>query len=144
MNVEPTQMTTHPPNPSQYPEEPNKTQQADEGSSLKGRYPSADGVRQVVVVVDEVAIGAARGAEAEEISEQDNGRERLKRHRIEMANSRVWIPDIWGQEELLKDWIDCSAFDDCLVPGGIMSARAALVEEGRRATSGRRRIENRC
>ncbi|KAI9127939.1 hypothetical protein K1719_000932 [Acacia pycnantha] len=24
---------------------------------------------------------------------------------------RVWIPEIWGQEELLKDWTDCSAFD---------------------------------
>uniref|UniRef100_A0A803P644 Uncharacterized protein n=1 Tax=Cannabis sativa TaxID=3483 RepID=A0A803P644_CANSA len=35
----------------------------------------------------------------------DNGRERLKRHRIEMGG-RVWIPDIWGQEDLLKDWID--------------------------------------
>lgn len=75
--------------------------------------------------------------------EEDNERERLKRHRIEVAG-RVWIPDIWGQEDLLKDWIDCSAFDACLVPKGIMSAREALVEEGRRATSGRLRIENRC
>ncbi|GMN39478.1 hypothetical protein TIFTF001_008714 [Ficus carica] len=74
---------------------------------------------------------------------EDNGRERLKRHRIEMAG-RVWIPDIWGQEDLLKDWIDCSTFDACLVPKGIMSARAALAEEGRRATSGGLRIENRC
>ncbi|OMO68373.1 hypothetical protein COLO4_29740 [Corchorus olitorius] len=73
---------------------------------------------------------------------EDNGRERLKRHRIEVAG-RVWIPEIWGQEELLKDWIDCSAFDASLVPNGIMSARAALVEEGRRANSGGFRIENR-
>ncbi|KAK8663081.1 hypothetical protein V6N13_024962 [Hibiscus sabdariffa] len=134
-------MTTDPPNPSQFleEEEPNKTEQADEGGSSKAQYSLADGVRQVVT--GEVSVGAARGAE--EISEQDNGRERLKRHRIEMAKSRVWIPDIWGQEELLKDWVDCSAFDDCLVPSGIMSARAALVEEGRRATSARLRIENR-
>ncbi|XP_062117588.1 protein BIC1-like [Humulus lupulus] len=78
-----------------------------------------------------------------ELSSEDNGRERLKRHRIEMAG-RVWIPDIWGQEDLLKDWIDCNAFDACLVPNGIMSARASLVEEGRRATSQGLRIENRC
>lgn len=73
------------------------------------------------------------------------GRERLKRHRIEVAGS-VWIPDIWGQEELLKDWIDCSAFDASLVNNRIKSARAALVEQGRTATtcSGRLRIENRC
>ncbi|OVA06011.1 hypothetical protein BVC80_1707g117 [Macleaya cordata] len=72
-----------------------------------------------------------------------SGREKLKRHRIEVAG-RVWIPDLWGQEELLKDWIDCSAFDASLFPNGIMSARAALVEEGRRANSGGLRIENRC
>ncbi|KAJ8754717.1 hypothetical protein K2173_012106 [Erythroxylum novogranatense] len=77
------------------------------------------------------------------LDEGDCGRERLKRHRIEMAG-RVWIPDIWGQEELLKDWIDCSAFDSSLVPGGIMSARASLVEEGRRANSGALRIQYRC
>ncbi|PON42428.1 hypothetical protein PanWU01x14_281860 [Parasponia andersonii] len=74
---------------------------------------------------------------------EDNRRERLKRHRIEVAG-RVWIPEIWGQEDLLKDWIDCNAFDACLVPNGIISARASLVEEGRRAASGRLRIENRC
>ncbi|XP_012066494.1 protein BIC1 [Jatropha curcas] len=77
------------------------------------------------------------------VQEYDSGCERLRRHRIEVAG-RVWIPDIWGQEELLKDWIDCSAFDAPLMPNSIMSARAALVEEGRRATSGRLRIENRC
>ncbi|TKY53089.1 hypothetical protein E2542_SST24612 [Spatholobus suberectus] len=74
---------------------------------------------------------------------EDSGRERLKRHRVEVAG-RVWIPEIWGQEELLKDWIDCAAFDATLVPSRIVMARAALVEEGRRATSGGLRIENRC
>ncbi|OWM82527.1 hypothetical protein CDL15_Pgr002102 [Punica granatum] len=74
---------------------------------------------------------------------EDNGRERLKRHRTEVAG-RVWIPDIWGQEDLLKDWVDCSVFDAQLMSGKIMSARAALVEEGRRANTGGLRIENRC
>ncbi|KAK6942608.1 hypothetical protein RJ641_027985 [Dillenia turbinata] len=71
------------------------------------------------------------------------GRERLKRHRIDMAG-RVWIPEIWGQEEFLKDWVDCSSFEASLVHGRIMSARAALIQEGRRANSTRIRIENRC
>uniref|UniRef100_A0A5B7BNC6 Protein BIC1 n=1 Tax=Davidia involucrata TaxID=16924 RepID=A0A5B7BNC6_DAVIN len=75
--------------------------------------------------------------------EEDTGRERLKRHRVEVAG-RVWIPDLWGQEELLKDWIDCSVFDASLGNNNIMSARAALVEEGRRANSRGLRIENRC
>ncbi|KAI9153033.1 hypothetical protein LWI28_004794 [Acer negundo] len=65
----------------------------------------------------------------EEGLEEDNGRERLKRHRIEVAG-RVWIPDIWGQEDMLKDWIDCSAFDASLVSSNIMSARAALAQNG--------------
>ncbi|KAF5750507.1 hypothetical protein HS088_TW03G00844 [Tripterygium wilfordii] len=75
--------------------------------------------------------------------QEEYGRERIKRHRIEVAG-RVWIPDIWGQEELLKDWIDCSAFDACLVPNGIVSARASLVREGRRANSTGITIENSC
>ena len=73
---------------------------------------------------------------------EDNGRERLKRHRVSVAG-RVWIPDIWGQEDLLKDWIDCTAFDAPLVPSRIKMARAALVQECRRARSGGLRIENR-
>ncbi|TYJ50648.1 hypothetical protein E1A91_A01G223500v1 [Gossypium mustelinum] len=135
MNIEPTKMTTtHHQNPSQFLEQANETQQHDEESSFKGRCSAR---------VDEVAKeGKVRGFE--KLMEEDNGRERLKKHRIEMGKSKVWIPDIWGQEELLKDWIDCSAFDDCLVPNGIMLAREALVEEGRRTGSGRVRIENRC
>lgn len=74
---------------------------------------------------------------------EESGRERLKRHRVEVAG-RVWIPEIWGQEELLKDWIDCSAFDAPLVPHRIMTARAALVQEGTRANAGGFRIQNRC
>ncbi|KAK8672145.1 hypothetical protein V6N13_110518 [Hibiscus sabdariffa] len=93
-----------------------------EGSSLEGHRRR----RSPEVEPDDVKEEAMRG----ESREEDNG--------------RVWIPEIWGQEELLKDWIDCSAFDESLVPPGIMSARAALVEEGRRANSGGFRIENRC
>ncbi|XP_028784811.1 protein BIC1 [Neltuma alba] len=75
-------------------------------------------------------------------SAEESGREKLKRHRGEVAG-RVWIPEIWGQEELLKDWIDCSAFDAPLVPSRIMTARAALVREGTRANAEGFRIENR-
>lgn len=77
------------------------------------------------------------------VMKDENGRERLKRHRSEVAG-RVWIPDVWGQEDLLKDLVDCSAFDSPLVLGNIMSARTALVEEVRRANSSGLRIENRC
>lgn len=72
-------------------------------------------------------------------SREDTGRERLKRHRIEVGG-RVWIPDRWGKEELLKDWIDCSVFDEAIMNSSIMSARAALIEEGRRAHSRRLKI----
>ncbi|KAL2487149.1 hypothetical protein Adt_31905 [Abeliophyllum distichum] len=67
---------------------------------------------------------------------EESGRERLKRHRVDVAG-RVWIPDIWGQEDFLKDWIDCTSFDSSLLNNNIMSARVSLVEQGRRVNSTR-------
>ncbi|BAT85864.1 hypothetical protein VIGAN_04345900 [Vigna angularis var. angularis] len=84
---------------------------------------------------------AAKESSVTEGLEEDSGRERLKRHRVEVAG-RVWIPDMWGQEELLKDWIDCTAFDAPLVPSRISTAREALVEECTRANAAGLRIEN--
>lgn len=73
---------------------------------------------------------------------EEGGRERLKRHRVEMAG-RVWIPDMWGQEDLLKDWIDCAAFDASLVSSPILMARDSLAQQGRRAANSTRlRIQN--
>lgn len=74
---------------------------------------------------------------------EDFGRARLKRHRLEIAN-RVCIPETWGQEAMLKDWADCSAFTSFLVPRGVASARQALVDECRRSTSCRLKAEIRC
>lgn len=65
----------------------------------------------------------------------DASRERLKRHRREVAG-RVWIPESWGKEPFLKDWTDCTALDRALFPAGLLLAREALVDEcRRRATS---------
>ncbi|KAK3443781.1 hypothetical protein EUGRSUZ_B03851 [Eucalyptus grandis] len=77
-----------------------------------------------------------------------SGREKLKRHRDEVAG-RVPIPDSWGQESFLKDWMDYSAFDTLLAPRGIAPAREALMAEGRRRRGPapqhqRLRIEGRC
>ncbi|KAK2982796.1 hypothetical protein RJ640_005120 [Escallonia rubra] len=85
--------------------------------------------------------GPSLAAEAKPSAVEESGRERLKRHRVEVAG-RVWIPDIWGQEELLKGLPDCNAFDASLMNSSILSARAALVEEVRTANSGALRIEN--
>ena len=74
------------------------------------------------------------------------GRERLKRHREEVSG-KVMIPDTWGQENLLTDWIDYSSFDKLLAPKGITSAREALIAEGRRACTSphqRLRVESSC
>ncbi|GAU16077.1 hypothetical protein TSUD_339480 [Trifolium subterraneum] len=83
--------------------------------------------------------------EAKELTsvEEESERERLKRHRVEVAG-RVWIPEIWGQEDLLKDWIDCTAFDAPLVPSKITMARAALVQEGTQTNAAPLSIDNRC
>lgn len=64
------------------------------------------------------------------IGGEDGGRERLKRHRVEVAG-RVWIPDMWGQEDLLKDWIDCTAFDASLARATILMARDSLAKDAR-------------
>lgn len=81
--------------------------------------------------------------EPEAILQRESGRERLKRHREEVAG-RVLIPDTWGQEGLLKDWIDYSSFDNLLAPSGLMSARESLISQGGRGSSQRMRIEGRC
>lgn len=60
--------------------------------------------------------------------DQESTRERLKRHRREMAG-RVWVPEMWGQEKLLKDWVDCAVFDRPMVPMGLLTARRALIAE---------------
>lgn len=134
-------------NESQYLEElvsdsrPRKYSGKDNNNIL-GQIPSASKIHnKVEIALDHNA--TKEGITSVEGDHQDSGREKLKRHRVEVAG-RVWIPDIWGQEELLKDWIDCTAFDAPLVPSRIVMARTALVEEGRRATSGGLRIENRC
>ncbi|KZV48956.1 hypothetical protein F511_09552 [Dorcoceras hygrometricum] len=88
-------------------------------------------------------VGSTRGGGAAEKSSGRCGRERLRRHWVEVSG-RVWIPDIWGQEDLLKDWIDCSAFDSSLVGSSIISARESLVEQAGRATSTRFGIQNSC
>ncbi|KAJ6905064.1 protein BIC1-like [Populus alba x Populus x berolinensis] len=71
--------------------------------------------------------------------ESSTGRERLKRHREEVSG-KVMIPETWGQENLLTDWIDYSSFDKLLAPDGITSAREALVAEGRRACTSHQRL----
>ncbi|EHA8588109.1 protein BIC1-like [Cocos nucifera] len=78
----------------------------------------------------------------EQASLEDCRRPRLRRHRFETARSTC-IPDTWGQEGLLKDWKDCSALSTYFIPKGIATARKALVEEFRRANSGRSEVENR-
>jgi hypothetical protein len=71
--------------------------------------------------------------------ESSTGRERLKRHREEVSG-KVMIPETWGQEDLLTDWIDYSSFDKLLAPDGITSAREALIAEGRRACTSHQRL----
>lgn len=78
---------------------------------------------------------------------QESARQRLRRHWNEVGG-QVLIPEKWGKEDLLKEWIEYPSFDALLAPSGIGLAREALVAEGRRAGGGgrsqRMRIETRC
>jgi hypothetical protein len=95
----------------------------------------------------------SRQAEKKKSSGEESARERLKRHRTEMAG-RVRIPDMWGQERLLSDWVDCAVFDRPLAATrGLLTARDALVAEcaaarrtphGHGATSRPLRVHNGC
>ncbi|KAL2511091.1 hypothetical protein Adt_16691 [Abeliophyllum distichum] len=59
-----------------------------------------------------------------------SGREKLKRHWNEVAG-KILIPERWGREGFLKEWVDYSSFDAVLAPNGVVSAREALVAEAR-------------
>ncbi|XP_010515747.1 PREDICTED: uncharacterized protein LOC104791529 [Camelina sativa] len=129
----------HPISPSSQPDLPDQTKQ--DPPSLPDEAASSVSEEKDLTLPEE-----KKPKQNQEEERVDSGRERLKKHRKEIAG-RVWIPEIWGQEELLKDWIDCSTFDTCLVPAGISSARAALVEEARRAATasrGLQRLDSRC
>lgn len=104
----------------------------------------------VGVSMVEMASPVKKQEEGEEKCNID-GRERLKRHRNEVAG-RVRVPDLWGQEDFLKDWSDCTnQFDVSLSSSKIMSARDALLEEGKRretmkmnVNSSGLRMDSRC
>ncbi|KAF3627070.1 hypothetical protein FXO37_30057 [Capsicum annuum] len=59
----------------------------------------------------------------------------LKRHWREVEG-RVYVPESWGHEGSLREWMDCSSFDTILAPKGIELARKALMSQGKRARSG--------
>ncbi|KAM3202081.1 protein BIC1 [Capsicum annuum] len=63
------------------------------------------------------------------------GREKLKSHWREVGG-RVYVPEKWGHEGSLREWMDCSSFSTILAPKGIELARKALMCQGKRARSG--------
>ena len=78
-----------------------------------------------------------------------SGRERLKRHREEVAG-KVPIPESWGKEGLLVGWMDFSTFDASFTSSQIVSARAALMADAgddpgaRESRAQRLRVESSC
>nr|GMD88201.1 protein BIC1-like [Ipomoea batatas]GMD89792.1 protein BIC1-like [Ipomoea batatas] len=115
-------------------------------TSMKHQLPPpAASCSQEVVGGENQSKRSVREAEAAATVE-DCGRERLKRHRGEVAG-RVWIPEIWGQEELLKDWVDCCGFDAYWMNTNIILARTALIEDTRthsHSHSATLRLDNTC
>ncbi|KAK7335633.1 hypothetical protein VNO80_27575 [Phaseolus coccineus] len=67
-----------------------------------------------------------------EVGVEETGREKLKRLREEVMMEKINIPEDWGQERKLKDWIDCTMFDAFLAPHSlIVSARDALCMQSK-------------
>ncbi|KAL2331925.1 hypothetical protein Fmac_019506 [Flemingia macrophylla] len=73
---------------------------------------------------------------------EETGRERLKRLREEVTLEKVNIPEKWGQEQMLNDWMDITMFDAFFAPPHslIVTARDALIANARKAKSPRLRI----
>lgn len=69
--------------------------------------------------------------------EEITGRERLKRLREEVTMEKVNIPENWGQEPKLKDWMDYTMFDAFFPHSLIVTARDALIANAREAKSPR-------
>ncbi|CAI0391859.1 unnamed protein product [Linum tenue] len=116
--------SSSPSNPLSRNWEEEQAAAATAGQGLDSSITGRDGA----VEVEETATTTTTPSLLQEEEDGWCGREKLKRHRVEVAG-RVWIPETWGQEELLKDWIDCSAFDAAIVSNGIMSARDALAAQ---------------
>ncbi|KAK1402296.1 Zinc finger E-box-binding homeobox like [Heracleum sosnowskyi] len=143
---------------SDHQTQPEKPKEDDEESSLKiyddnevnvkgdqTKKSCTSSEEAALMQVVPVPAGDSSNRKGSDVGDE-SGRERLKRHRIEMGG-QVWVPDTWGQENLLKNWIDCTAFDASLGNNTILSARAALMQQRRSTTNNlnlRRRIENRC
>ncbi|KAK1393533.1 Mucin-17 like [Heracleum sosnowskyi] len=110
---------------SDHETQPEKPKEEDEESSLKiyddnevnvkgdeTKKSSTSSEEAALMQVVPVPAGDSSNRKGSDVGDE-SGRERLKRHRIEMGG-RVWVPDTWGQENLLKNWIDCTAFDASL------------------------------
>ncbi|CAN0847027.1 Protein BIC1 [Linum grandiflorum] len=114
-------------------EEEEEEEEAAAASSVEQQ--DASSFQEEAVVEESTEPATTLPLQQEKEEDDSCVREKLKRHRTEVAG-RVWIPEIWGQEDLLKDWTDCSAFDAALASNGILSARDALVRQGLKDTIG--------
>ncbi|MCO5549980.1 hypothetical protein L7F22_003457 [Adiantum nelumboides] len=59
------------------------------------------------------------------------GRARLQHHWIQVGG-KVMIPDTWGLERHLQEWVNFGLVEDAFRPSGLMSARSALVADCQR------------
>ncbi|KAF7823228.1 Protein BIC2 [Senna tora] len=75
---------------------------------------------------------ATSGKEGENENDTSSlgARERLKRLREEAARDEVAIPEKWGKEQMMKEWIEYTTFDAIFAPHRlIVAARDALVAD---------------
>ncbi|KAI5070803.1 hypothetical protein GOP47_0015146, partial [Adiantum capillus-veneris] len=63
------------------------------------------------------------------------GRARLQHHWVQVGG-KVMIPDNWGLERHLQEWVSFGLLEDAYRPAGLMSARSALVADCQRRSRG--------
>ncbi|XP_014497556.1 protein BIC1 [Vigna radiata var. radiata] len=78
---------------------------------------------------NEIIKNSTQDDKLKEVRVEETGREKLKRLREEvMMMEKVNIPEDWGQEQKLNDWVDYTMFNAFLAPHSlIVSARDALI-----------------
>ncbi|XP_062223183.1 protein BIC1-like [Phragmites australis] len=116
--------------------DPASEERAPAAGTFESAQAPAEAARQAQAEAEKKKDRAAEAAESVGVevarrpaAGEESARERLKRHRTEMAG-RVRIPEMWGKERMLKDWVDCAVFDRPLAATtGLLTARDALVAE---------------
>ncbi|MCO5570543.1 hypothetical protein L7F22_024266 [Adiantum nelumboides] len=121
------------------PEEELCTDASASASTAASSWMTSSNAMDTLAPAVEYAAAAAAADDDDDDDDEDDtpesgtqafmcGRQRLQLHRLQVSG-KVSIPDKWGCEQQLQEWVSYGIVEDALRPAGLMSARTALVSE---------------